>query len=315
MPADTTETEAGKRREPGRSETDAPDKATSAEDGAGSSKVPPSSPRLTRRRKLLIGVLGALVVAAAAILGIPRIELALSTVSTDDAYVNGHVTFVAPRVGGQISRVLVDDNNRVHRGDLLAELDKAPYQVIVSEKKAAVDTAGADLQAAIATVRGIEGEARSRRWSLQHAVESVDNQIALLHARVAALDKSKAALALAQVEFNRAKQLVGTAAISRELYDQRQAELTTANANVDEALSEVYQIRVSLGLPAEPDNGQSLDQVPSDLDQTFSSVLQAQAGLIESAAKLGVIHSFDQSPKQMLAQFEKQGTSTASSRS
>ena len=59
-------------------------------------------------------------------------------------------------------------------------------------------------------VRGIEAEARSRRWNLQHAMEDVDNQIALLHARVAALDKSKAALALAQVEFDRAKQLVGT---------------------------------------------------------------------------------------------------------
>ena len=36
-------------------------------------------------------------------------------------------------------------------------------------------------------------------------------------------------------------------------------------------------------------------------------MLQAQADLIESAAQLGVVHSFDQSPKQMLDQFEKQG--------
>ena len=50
-----------------------------------------------------------------------------------------------------------------------------------------------------------------------------------------------------------------------------------------------------------------LDQVPPDLDQTFSSVLVAQADLIQSAAQLGVIHSFDQTPKQMLEQFEKQG--------
>ena len=63
---------------------------------------------------------------------------------------NGHVTFVAPRVGGQVSRVLVDDNNRVRKGELLAELDKEPYQIAVSEKKAAVDTAKADLQAASA---------------------------------------------------------------------------------------------------------------------------------------------------------------------
>ena len=154
----------------------------------------------------------------------------LNTVSTDDAYVNGHVTFVAPRVAGQISRVLVDDNNRVRKGDLLAELDKEPYRVVVSEKQAAVDTAKADLQAATAAARAIEAQAMSQRWNLQRAVEDVDNQVALLHARVAAIDKSKAALALAQLEFDRARQLVARADVSREVYDQRQAELTTAGA-------------------------------------------------------------------------------------
>ena len=95
-----------------------------------------------------MGVLGALILAAVSILGIPWIRLALNTVSTDDAYVNGHVTFVAPRVSGQISPVLVDDNYRVQKGELLAELDKEPYQIAVYQKKAAVDTAEADLQPA-----------------------------------------------------------------------------------------------------------------------------------------------------------------------
>src|SRR5271154_6020865 len=164
-----------------------------------------------RKRRLLIGAVVVLVVVVIAAFATPRILFALNTVSTDDAYVNGHVTFVAPRVAGQISRVLVDDNNRVRKGDLLAELDKEPYQVAVSEKQAAVDTAKADLQAATAAVRAIEAQARSRRWNLQNAVQDVDNRVALLHARVAAVDKSKAALALAQVEFDRARQLVAKA--------------------------------------------------------------------------------------------------------
>ena len=263
--------------------------------------------RLMQKRRLLIGVIGALVLAAATAFGIPYIQRTLNTVSTDDAFVNGHVTFVAPRVGGQISRVLVDDNNRVHKGELLAELDKEPYQVAVAEKKAAVDTANADLQEAIAKVRGIEAQARSQRWKLQHAVQEVENRIALLHARVAALEKSKAALALAQLDFDRAKQLVAKNVVSREAYDQRQAELTTANAGVAEALADVYQVRVSLGLLAQPDKGEDLGQVPSDLDETFSSVLEAQADLIQSTALLGVVHSYEQSPKEMIAQFEKQG--------
>jgi len=308
MPVEMTEKQGANQGEPSRVDARSTGEGVSVEHGPKSSPIPPpSGHKFTRRQRLLMGVLGALVLAGVLALGIPWIEQSFNTVSTDDAYVNGHVTFVAPRVGGQISRVLVDDNNRVHKGDLLAELDKEPYQIAVSEKRAAVDTANADLRAATAMVRGIEAQARSRRWTLQHAVEDVDNQIALLHARVAALDKSKAALTLAQVEFDRAKQLVVKEFASRELYDRRQAELTTASAGVTQAQAEVYQIRASLGLTAQPNKGEDLDHVPPDLDQTFSSILRAQADLIQSAAQLGRVHSYDQSPKQMLEEFEKQG--------
>jgi len=269
-----------------------------------SKSLPPADQRFTRRRKLLIGVLGAVVIAAA-VSGIPRIRFILSTVSTDDAFVNGHVTFVAPRVRGQVARVLVDDNNRVHKGDLLVELDKEPFRDAVAVKKAAVDTAQADLQATKATVRGIEAQARSRRWQLQQAIENVDNQIALLNARIAALKKAKATLTLAQQEFDRTAKLVVSDTASRELYDQRQASLSIAKSGVVQALADVNQIRVSLGLQAQPEDSGSLDQVPPDLDQTFSAVLQAQAELIQTAAELGVLHSYNQSPKQMIEEFER----------
>jgi len=269
-----------------------------------STPAPPAKQRFTRRRKLLIGVLGAVVVAAAAY-GIPWIRFVLSTVSTDDAYVNGHVTFVAPRVHGQVARVLVDDNNRVHKGDLLVELDKEPFRDAVAVKKAAVDTAEADLQADRATVRGIEAQAMSRRWQLQQAQENVENQIGLLHARVAALQKAKATLILAQQEFDRTSKLVASETASRELYDQRQAALLIAHAVVVQALADANQIRVYLGLQERAEDSADLDQVPPDLDQTFSSVLRAQAELIQSAAELGVIHSYNQTPKQMVEEFEK----------
>ncbi len=47
---------------------------------------------------------------------IPYAIGALNIVSTDDAYVDGHVTFVAPRVTAQVMKVLVEDNNTVHSG-------------------------------------------------------------------------------------------------------------------------------------------------------------------------------------------------------
>jgi membrane fusion protein, multidrug efflux system len=293
-----------RRAEPASTPSD--DSARSPQPHPSAGAVPPEKNKAALRRKMLVGAAGVLVLAAALWLGIPWIRMTLNTVSTDDAYVNGHVTFVAARVRGQVSRVLVDDNYRVHKGDLLVELDKEPFQIAVAIKKAAVDTATAELRVATARARGIEADAWSQRWKLQHAYESVDNQVALLRARVAALDKSKAELVLAQLDFDRAAKLVVTNDIPRSEYDRRQAALLAARADVTAALADVHQIRVSLGLPPQPEGG-DLGQVPPDLDQTFSSVLQAQADLIQSAAQLGVVHSFEERPKQMVEAFEKQG--------
>jgi membrane fusion protein (multidrug efflux system) len=262
--------------------------------------------KTNRRRKLLLGAVGAAILAAAIWFGVPWVQTTLNTVSTDDAYVDGHVTFVAARVKGQVSRVLVDDNYRVRKGDLLVQLDKEPFQIAVAIKKAAVDTAMADLQVAKSKVRGIEAEAMSRRRALQHTMEDVDNQVALLHSRIAGVDKSRAELALAQVDFDRAAKLVVTNDTPRSEYDRRQAGLLAARADVVSALADVRQIRASLGLPPQPEGG-DLGQVPPDINQTFSSVLQAQASLIQSAAQLGVIHSFAEGPSHMVEAFEKEG--------
>src|SRR5580658_6347319 len=267
--------------------------------------APAKDKKTPRRKKLMIGAAVGLVLIIALVFGIPAIRAAFTTVSTDDAYVNGHVTFVAARVRGQVARVLVDDNYRVHKGELLVQLDMEPFQIAVAIKKAAVDTATADLQVARSKVRGIEADAMSRRRALEHAIEDVDNQVALLRAKVAGVDKSEAELALAQVDYDRAAQLVVSNDVPRSEYDRRQAVLLAARADVTAALADVRQIRASLGLP-EADR-KDLGQVPADLDQTFSSVLQAQAALIESAAQLGVIHSFDEGPSHMIEAFVKEG--------
>ena len=235
---------------------------------------------------------------------IPRAFHAWHTVSTDDAYVNSYVTFVAPRVPGQVLRVLVDDNNRVKKGDVLVELDPEPYRVQVAIKQAAVDAAQANLVVAQATVRSQIGQARGLRFKLQHAIEDVDNQVALIRARVATWEQAKATQVLAQAEFERSKKLLATKVASVEEFDTRRKELDVANAQVKQALENVYQARAALGLPAQPAEGASLTDVPADLDQTFSSVQQALAELRQGAAQLGVTaSSWNMTPKQLVEEF------------
>jgi membrane fusion protein (multidrug efflux system) len=256
-------------------------------------------------RVIVIAVIAVVAVVGGAYL----VYEALTTVSTDDAYVNGHVTYVAPRVPGQVTRVLVDDNNRVHKGDLLVQLDPEPYQVQVNIAQSALDVANADLVSAQANARAIVGQARSLRFALDHAIEDVDNQVALLHSRVATLDSAKATLVNAKADYDRAVPLVKSGAVSSEEMDARTAALAVAQAEVNEALQGIYQVRVELGLPPTPPAGQELADVPADLDQTFSTVKQAQGSVMQAASQLGYADSFNISPKQMIADFYKQDPS------
>jgi membrane fusion protein, multidrug efflux system len=252
----------------------------------------------SRRTLIVVGVLLVVFVI------IPRVFHAWHTVSTDDAYVNSYVTFVAPRVSGQVAKVLVDDNNRVKKGDVLVRLDPEPFQVQVAIKQAAVETAQAGLVTAQANVRSEIAQARGLRFKLQHAIEDVDNQVALIRARVATWEQSKATQVLAQAEFERAKRLLETKVSSKEEYDQKREQLDVANAQVKQALENVYQARAALGLPAQPPEGASLTDVPENLDQTFSSVREALGNLMQAAAPLGVVSSsWDLTPKQVVEEF------------
>lgn len=66
--------------------------------------------------------------------------------STDDAYVGGNVTAIAPHVGGFVADVLVEDNQRVHAGQVLIRLDRRDYQAALDHATALVDARAAALE-------------------------------------------------------------------------------------------------------------------------------------------------------------------------
>ena len=65
--------------------------------------------------------------------------------STDDAYTTGHIHNISSRVSGTVIAVRVDDNQMVHQGDVLVELDPTDYQVQVDQARADYETAKANL--------------------------------------------------------------------------------------------------------------------------------------------------------------------------
>jgi membrane fusion protein (multidrug efflux system) len=315
----------------------------------GDGRTPPDRPAPTSPPKrghslikwLVIGGILIVVLPFALWIGIPWTIDALTTESTDDAYVNDYPTLVAPRVSGQVTDVFVKDNNRVKKRALLVRLDKQPYQIIVDLKRANLAKAKADLVATQDQTRAQVAQARSYRFKLEHTIEDVNNQVALLRANVAAWETTKARLARAKADYDRAKELEKTpGAISKQDVDLKLQDFQVAAAQVKQALEAVYQVRVGLGLSANPDlasnpklprltagavglmgsplgpgpvlaasevnsgTSDDLTLVPADLDQTFSTVRQAVGQMLESAAPLGIFPTtYNLNPKQVLEEF------------
>jgi membrane fusion protein (multidrug efflux system) len=236
---------------------------------------------------------------------VPWVDTALNTVSTDDAYVNGHVTFVAPRVKGQVVRVLVEDNTRVKKGDLLVQLDKEPYRVGVQRRQAALDTAQAKLVQARATVRATVATARALRHKMQAAMQDVRGRTQELQAAVADLAKYEANLEVARKEYDRVLLLARRGgAASMEEVDTRRGALLAAQSGVRSARENIRKTRAALDLPLEPPAGKGLGYVPPDLEQNHSSVRAALSQMVEAGAQLGVELPRDvETPAQLLARF------------
>ncbi len=292
----------------------------SPESSRESLREPASSPKsdetaqaatgtLLQRRPLWMWIAGGVLLVLILYEAIPWAVNAVRTESTDDAYVNGHVTFVAPRVPGQVVRVLVDDNNRVRKGDLLVQLDKEPYQVKVEIARAALSVAEAGIVTAQTKVRGLESLALSQRFDLANAMHNLNNQVADLHSKVDALQAANASLVKARADFGREQQLYQKQVISKQEFDSFQEAFSVAQAQQQEAQHDVASVRAELGLPSTSRNGDPLGGIPANLDQNYSAVKVAQSRLMQTAAELGSFHSFKESPDEMLAEFYKRDAS------
>ena len=95
------------------------------------------APVKSRRRLALAGI-GVVAAIGGAVFGYHWWSVGRFLESTDDAYVGGDVTVIAPKVAGFIAEVAVTDNQKVHAGDLLVRLDDRDYKAALTRAEAAV---------------------------------------------------------------------------------------------------------------------------------------------------------------------------------
>jgi membrane fusion protein (multidrug efflux system) len=132
--------------------------------------------------------------------------------STDDAYVKADYTTVAPKVSGYIKDVLVNDNDTVKAGQVLARIDDRDYQSALAQARA-------DVKAAEAAITNIDAQI--------HLQDSVIGQAK------AAIDASRASLTFAQSDAERFAKLINNGAGTQSRAEQSQSEKDQAAAAVE----------------------------------------------------------------------------------
>jgi membrane fusion protein (multidrug efflux system) len=175
---------------------------------------------------------------------------------TDDAYVMVHYATIAPRVSGQVTRVAVNDNQMVHAGDLLAELDPRDYRVAVAQAEAAL----AHDQAQV-----------------RDAAANLARQPALIAEQEASLAAARARLGFAQADQRRYANLAATGAGTRQQHQQADATLREdeesvrqSSASVDAARRQMQVLQAELAaMQAVAQSDQArLDQARLNLSYT-----------------------------------------------
>jgi membrane fusion protein (multidrug efflux system) len=232
-------------------------------------------PRLQWKSKWLAAVAAALLLGAGAV-EVYRYYAIRET--TDDAQIDGHIDPIAPRVGGTVVAVKVEENQYVEKGTVLVQLDPKDYQVALD--RAAADLAEAEAAARAArtevpvTTTTTDSQINSAQAALTRvqrgvvvAAKDVDTARARLALTKARVREAEAAYTKSSQDLQRMKLLIAKDEISQQQYDAAVAAAETDRAAQDSAQAGVEEAE------------REVEAANARLAQSRESVPEAEAAL------------------------------------
>jgi len=204
--------------------------------------------------------------------------------STDDAQVDGHITPIAAKVSGRIAEVLVDDNQPVKAGQVLAKIDPRDYQATADQARAALAIAESEARAAGVDVprtresvasgtSNADAQLQGAQADLARAQIAYDQaQTADLAWAQANVEKSKANAQLAQADLARYTPLLQKGEISKQQFDAAKAN-ADASASALRADEEKWK-----------QTQRNVDSTRAQMDAAKARVEQARAGVSSAHA-------------------------------
>lgn len=218
-------------------------------------EINPSGPPPTTgaARKRLPRALAAIAAAAAAVAaGVYYVQFVLPFESTDDAFVEGHVTAVASQVPGRVAELLVQDNQPVNQGDLLLQIDPRDYEARLAQAQANLTAAKSQLEesrAQFAAAAATEQESIANLTAVQaRASYAMTNLTRLQTIGISGVSQDQIDAAATQVRSTRADVVVAQDRINAA-HSQATlclASVQTAKANIAQAEAALRQAELNL---------------------------------------------------------------------
>lgn len=225
-----------------------------------------------RTTGIFVAILVAGVLLAFYAWGLPPFGSAVQT--TDNAYVRGQTTVIAPQVNGYVTRVYVQDFQQVRPGDPLVAIDDRIYRQRVQQAQANLQAQGA---------------------SLDNSQQSQRSSQASVAGQNAAVESARAQLARAQADMRRVNELVAERSLSLRERDQtlaalRQAEAAVRQAEAQRAIAQEQVRTVTVGrggLEAGVANARAALEL-ARIDLSNATIRAPQAGQVgEVGVRLG----------------------------
>ncbi len=139
--------------------------------------------------------------------------------NTDDAYVHANIVYIAPQVSGKVITTDATDYATVSKGDLLVQIDPAPYQAKLDEAKAAYEIATSNNAATDDAILAASADVKS----------------------------AMATLSDAQISYKRIKKLTAKNLLPEQNLDDARQKLSSAENNVTSTRARMSQLIKSQG--------------------------------------------------------------------
>jgi membrane fusion protein, multidrug efflux system len=197
---------------------------------------------------------------------------------TDDAYVTGHLHQVSSRLNGTVEKVLIDDNQHVKKGQIIAVLDPRDFQVKVNEAKAALDSAQRQANSAFTSISlassTAQGNELNATGAIADAKATITRSEAAVREALAAIEHSKddvvgkeAEMKRAELDAKRFADLAADQAVSQQQADNAQRDYIVATKARDMANKQVIQ-------------------ASAQYEQALESVKKAKAQLVQTQGQM-----------------------------